>query len=362
MASFYSFRALIVSLAFLLLLPLMGYSQAATVPDKPFDYVEQIPEYPGGNGAIIKHMAENVRYPAKALRKSVRGKVYVKFIVDETGQVIEPVVQRGIGSGCDAEAVRVVRQLARFTPGRQNGQPVKVYYNVPISFSITKLPPTDWNPSHEGDEGVVYDRPQVPISHVGLTPAQEGGLYSQPAPRPGVRDAVTVRFLLDTEGRVQAPYVDEKLTPAADSVALRLVAASSGWQPARQGGITVLSHLEHTILFGLERRPDVFYAPQEPAVYLSMGPDALATHLRRAISYPEAARVAKREGTVTVRVVVDTTGRVTEPEIVEGRGNGLDEEALRVVQTLEGFRPARYGGKPVASYLLVPVRFSLPKE
>ena len=62
--------------------------------------------------------------------------MYVKFVVDETGQVVNPEVIKGIGGGCDEEAVRVLRTLPRFTPGQQNGRPVKVYFNVPISFQI----------------------------------------------------------------------------------------------------------------------------------------------------------------------------------------------------------------------------------
>ncbi len=358
------FRVPIGALALLLFLrPQTGHSQTTTAPGTPLDYVEQMPEYPGGNGAILQSLAQNVKYPKEALRYRIQGKVYVKFVVDETGHVVDPVVLRGIGSGCDAAAVRAVQGLARFTPGRQNGVPVKVYYNVPIAFTIRKMPPpSNWNPAYAGDEGVVYDLPEEPITHVGVAPAQEGGLYSQPAPQPGVRGAVIVRFLLDTEGRVQYARVDAPQLPSLDSAAIRLVAASSGWRPARQGGVVVPSHLSHTLLFGVERRPDVFYAPEAPATYLGDGPDALAKHLQQVVQYPAVARAAKRGGVVRVRIVVDTTGQVTEPESITSLSPELDAEALRAVQTLPAFRPARHAGKPVASYVIVPVVFRLEQK
>ncbi len=349
------------ALVLLLLQPLTSYSQGVAASDKPLDYSEQMPEYPGGNGAIIEFLAQHITYPRQALRHRIRGKVYVKFIVDETGKVIDPVVSRGIGSGCDAEAVRVIEKLARFSPGKQNGKAVKVYYNVPISFSIRRMPPRDGDPSFMPDEGVVYGETEVPIRLRGLMPAAEGGLFSQPAAPDGKRGVVGVEFWLDPQGKRRKLHVQDPLSRAADSVALGVVNASSGWLPAEQGGEVVTAVREHYVVFGAARRNDVFYAPTQAAVYTGSIP--VYWHVSKGIQYPAAARQAKQQGKVFVQVVIDATGRVTEPEVVQGsRSAELDAEALRVVQTLEAFRPAQHEGKPVASYLLVPVQFSLPQE
>lgn len=96
-----------------------------------FILVEQMPELIGG----LQSLQREVRYPERALRANIQGRVYVQFIVNERGEVENPVVVRGIGGGCDEEAIRVVTQ-ARFTPGMQRGRPVRVQYNLPVIFTI----------------------------------------------------------------------------------------------------------------------------------------------------------------------------------------------------------------------------------
>ncbi len=96
-----------------------------------FILVEQMPELIGG----LASLQNNVRYPERALRANIQGRVYVQFIVNERGEVENPQVIRGIGGGCDEEAIRVVSQ-AKFKPGMQRGRPVRVQYNLPVIFMI----------------------------------------------------------------------------------------------------------------------------------------------------------------------------------------------------------------------------------
>lgn len=96
-----------------------------------FILVEQMPELIGG----LESLQRNVRYPDRALRANIQGRVYVQFIVNERGEVENPRVIRGIGGGCDEEALRVVSQ-AKFKPGMQRGRPVRVQYNLPVIFMI----------------------------------------------------------------------------------------------------------------------------------------------------------------------------------------------------------------------------------
>lgn len=96
-----------------------------------FILVEQMPELVGG----LESLQGQVKYPERALRANIQGRVYVQFIVNERGEVENPQVIRGIGGGCDEEAIRVVKQ-AKFRPGMQRGRPVRVQYNLPIIFMI----------------------------------------------------------------------------------------------------------------------------------------------------------------------------------------------------------------------------------
>jgi len=113
-----------------------GNGDVIEEPDKPFTYVEQMPEFPGGNEALIKYIAEHVKYPAIARENNISGTVYLKFVVNKDGNVGEVEVLRGVGGGCTEEAKRVIKTLPRFTPGKQNGRPVPVYYNVPVKFNL----------------------------------------------------------------------------------------------------------------------------------------------------------------------------------------------------------------------------------
>ena len=96
-----------------------------------FILVEQMPELIGG----LEALQRQVRYPERALRAQIQGRVYVQFIVNERGEVENPRVVRGIGGGADEEALRVVSQ-AKFVPGMQRGRPVRVQYSLPVIFMI----------------------------------------------------------------------------------------------------------------------------------------------------------------------------------------------------------------------------------
>ena len=103
-----------------------------TEPENDFYViVEQMPELIGG----LESLQREVRYPDRALRANIQGRVFVQFVVNERGEVENPRVVRGIGGGCDEEAIRVVK-MAKFTPGMQRGRPVRVQYNLPVVFTI----------------------------------------------------------------------------------------------------------------------------------------------------------------------------------------------------------------------------------
>lgn len=104
--------------------------------DQVFLSVEEMPEFPGGEEAMVKFIGNNTRYPAIARENSVTGTVYVDFVVNKEGQVTNVKVRRGIGAGCDEEAVRVIKSMPAFKPGRQNGRPQQVQFTVPIRFNL----------------------------------------------------------------------------------------------------------------------------------------------------------------------------------------------------------------------------------
>ncbi len=103
-----------------------------------FAVVEDPPEFPGGDSARIRFFNKNIVFPQMALDSEVQGTVYITFVIEKDGQVSNVQILRRIGSGCDEEAVRVVKLMPRWKPGKQRGKNVRVQYNLPIRFTLSK--------------------------------------------------------------------------------------------------------------------------------------------------------------------------------------------------------------------------------
>jgi protein TonB len=101
-----------------------------------FTIVEEMPSFPGGEAELFKYLGKTVKYPPMAQDANITGVVYMTFVVDENGKVKDPKVLRGIGGGCDEEALRVVKNMPNWEPGKQRGKPVRVQYNLPIRFTL----------------------------------------------------------------------------------------------------------------------------------------------------------------------------------------------------------------------------------
>lgn len=111
--------------------------QDTTVKKETFQYVEQMPEYPGGTTSMEAYIKQNLKYPEVAIRKGTCGKVYIKFVVDVDGAITDVAVVRGIGNECDEEALRVVKEMPQWNPGKQRGKPVRVALTIPVNFKLS---------------------------------------------------------------------------------------------------------------------------------------------------------------------------------------------------------------------------------
>lgn len=106
------------------------------VEEEVFTIVEEMPSFPGGEAKLFEYLGKNIKYPQIAKEAGISGVVYVNFVVGPQGNISDVKVLRGIGGGCDEEAVRVVKNMPNWKPGKQRGKPVKVSYNLPIRFSL----------------------------------------------------------------------------------------------------------------------------------------------------------------------------------------------------------------------------------
>jgi protein TonB len=112
--------------------------QVINVPEKsePLTWVPEMPEFPGGFGEMDKILVGMLKYPEIAKEADIEGIVYIEFVVEKNGMITDITLKRGIGGGCDEEAIRVVKAMPPWNPGKQNGNPVRVKCTLPIKFTL----------------------------------------------------------------------------------------------------------------------------------------------------------------------------------------------------------------------------------
>ena len=101
-----------------------------------FQIVEEMPSFPGGEGKLMEYVAKNIKYPQIARETGIQGRVFVGFVVEPDGSISNVKLLRGIGGGCDEEAMRVIKSLPKWKPGKQRGKPVRVSYQIPVFFKL----------------------------------------------------------------------------------------------------------------------------------------------------------------------------------------------------------------------------------
>lgn len=110
--------------------------QEEPVEEKPINFAEVMPKFPGGEEAMQKYIYDNLKYPVVAQESGVQGRVTLRFVVTKDGSISDVQVVRGIDPSCDREALRVVKSMPRWLPGQQNGKNVPVYFTLPIVFKL----------------------------------------------------------------------------------------------------------------------------------------------------------------------------------------------------------------------------------
>lgn len=103
-----------------------------------FEVVEDMPEFPGGMEALLAYLGKNIKYPSIAQENGIQGRIVVQFVVNKDGTVGEPkAIGKSFDASCEKEAIRVIKAMPKWKPGKQRGKPVRVYYTVPVMFRLT---------------------------------------------------------------------------------------------------------------------------------------------------------------------------------------------------------------------------------
>ena len=101
-----------------------------------FQVVEQMPEFPGGMQALMTYLSKNIKYPSVAQDNGIQGRVLVSFVVNKDGSIVDPEVIKSVDAALDKEAMRVIKAMPKWNPGKQRGKPVRVKYTVPVLFRL----------------------------------------------------------------------------------------------------------------------------------------------------------------------------------------------------------------------------------
>ena len=110
--------------------------EEVVVEQEIFQIVEEMPSFPGGEAKLLEYVAKNIKYPQIARETGVQGRVFVGFVVETDGSISNVKLLRGIGGGCDEEAMRVIKSLPKWKPGKQRGKAVRVSYQIPVLFKL----------------------------------------------------------------------------------------------------------------------------------------------------------------------------------------------------------------------------------
>ena len=111
------------------------YSQNSSIEESAiFTKVDKMPEYPGGQVALVKYLSKNIKYPSKFKKNKINGRVFVSFVIDKDGKVVTPKIVKSLNEECDAEALRVISKMPDWIPGEKNGIKVAVQFGLPVNF------------------------------------------------------------------------------------------------------------------------------------------------------------------------------------------------------------------------------------
>ena len=108
----------------------------AVEDERPYDAVEQMPTFPGGEAELMKFIRENLKYPLSAQKEGIQGRVILRFVVSKTGSIENITILRSLDPACDEEAIRLIKSMPRWIPGKQNGNAVPVYFTLPVVFKL----------------------------------------------------------------------------------------------------------------------------------------------------------------------------------------------------------------------------------
>jgi TonB family protein len=225
---------------------------------EPYVVVEEMPMFPGGDTALLSYIVKNTKYPETAKTKGIQGRVIARFCVTETGSIDLVSVLKGVSPELDEEAMRVIKSLPSFKPGKQGGKDVPVWYMVPITFALAPS-------SAEGKMAPPPPPPPPPVpSGYDEIPVFKGGevamykfinskiVYPKEATEKNISGKVRLMMCINTDGTVNETNVMPGTDPLLAAEASRVVKLLPKWTPGKLAGVPVKVWYPVTITFTLK--------------------------------------------------------------------------------------------------------------
>ena len=362
-----------------------------TSQNNTYTIVQQMPQFPGGEEALMKYISENIKYPIIAQENGIQGKVVCRFIVTSKGEIDRIEILRSLDPSCDKESVRLIKTLPKFIPAKRNGVSVSVWYTLPINFKLGNTqnetmytpPKTNFISSIQDDDIIdphefidkdslyesIEDWPKFPGGEFALfTYINENIKY--PENKTKIHGKVIVRFEITKTGEIGRSEILQSLDPVLDGEALRVVKNLPKWNPGRQNGEYVNVWYTLPINFGYIQHNSISNnAPEVPVVYESIkqmpqfpgGEKELSNYISKELVYPISAKQRGIQGNVYVRFVVTKTGTLDRIEVVRPLTPDCDAEAIRFVKNFPTWIPGKLGDKSVDVYYTIALPFKPEK-
>lgn len=215
-----------------------------------FEQVEQPPIFPGGESAMKAYLAANIQYPQEALEKKIEGRVVVGVVVKKDGLITNVHVIRSIDPQLDNEAVRIVKSMSRWIPGKQNGHFVQVKHFIPVSFKLKN------NSSNEAvfEFETVEQPPMFPGGENAMLSYLISKIrYPQDASEKKIEGRVLVSFIVEEDGSITNAYAIHSVDPQLDHESVRLIKSMPKWIPGKHNGQNVRVRHQLPINFKIQQ-------------------------------------------------------------------------------------------------------------
>ena len=248
--------------------PMGNMGPANTAPpteNEIYDVVDVSPKFPGGENALASWLMENLSYPEAAFDEGIQGKVLVSFVIAFDGSVVMPKIAKSVDPLLDAEALRVILSMPKWSPGRQNGKPVYTRYTFPVTFKLsgdkaekTVSEEVEQKDLAEEDNAtevfeIVEQNPSFPGGEVRLMEwLRKNMRYPQTAQENSIQGRVMVRFVITKDGSIVEPEIISPTHPLLDAEAMRVILSMPKWEPGMHKGKPVRVRFTLPLTFRLQ--------------------------------------------------------------------------------------------------------------